>query len=75
MVDYDAELAEQIAAKDAKIAKLRLALTHCLGLLCESGNLNNYRSLSDKELGRAWIETAREAATVLDETESRCKSE
>lgn len=43
------------------------ALQQCLGLLCEAGNLNNYRTLSDAELGKVWVETAKAAAAVLNE--------
>ncbi len=44
---------------------LLAALTHCLGILCESGNLNNYRNLSDEELGKAWVAAAKEAAAAI----------
>lgn len=39
------------------------------GLLCESANLNNYRNLSDEELGKAWTETATRTASFLNEIE------
>ena len=55
----------RLIAKAWLIPELVEALTHCLGLLCESGNLNNYRNLSDQELGRAWVETANEARAAL----------
>jgi hypothetical protein len=55
----------------AAAPKLLKALNQCLGILCESGNLNNYRNLSDEELGKAWIEAAKHAAEVLNEAEGR----
>jgi len=47
-------------------AALYRALRRCLGILCESANLNNYRNLSDEELGRMWIATARQAGHLLN---------
>lgn len=61
-----ADAALMVAAPD-----MYLALKHCLGILCESGDLNNYRNLSDAELGRAWTETAKEATIALNKAEGR----
>lgn len=47
-------------------ADLYDALTLVTGVLCESGDLNNYRNVSDEELGRMWIETAKHAAHLLN---------
>jgi len=60
----------------AEIERLRMQLGRAIkllkqntGLLCESGNLNNYRNLSDEELGKAWVETAKRTAEFLNEIE------
>ena len=64
--------AEKMRALDeAVIEGMRTALTHCLGVLCEVADLNNYRNLSDEELGRAWNAAAKEAADALDALAAR----
>ena len=45
--------------------ELVCALTQCLVLICETGDINNYRNLSDEELGRAWSGVAKMAAEAL----------
>lgn len=47
-------------------ADLYDALKLVTGVLCESADLNNYRNLSDEELGRAWVETAKHAAHLMN---------
>lgn len=47
-------------------ADLYDALKLTTGVLCESGDLNNYRNLSDDELGRMWIDTAKHAGHLLN---------
>lgn len=42
------------------------ALRQCVGILCEGGDLNNYRNMTDEELGRAWIAVARNAGMLLN---------
>lgn len=48
-------LLSTLRAVEADNARLRGALEVCVEVLCESANLNNYRNLSDEELGRAWM--------------------
>lgn len=57
---------DEIRGLKAKNERLRSALTHCLTVLCEAGDLNNYRTLSDVELGKLWVATAKEAAEALN---------
>jgi len=45
---------------------LYVALKQCAGVLVESGDLNNYRIMTDEELGRMWIACARNAAMLLN---------
>jgi|SRR6185312_12608918 len=59
--------------KDGRTARMREhaadlydALKLVLGVLCEAGDLNNYRNLSDEELGRVWITTAKHAGHLLN---------
>lgn len=42
------------------------ALKLVTGVLCESADLNNYRNLSDEELGRMWQDTAKHAGHLLN---------
>lgn len=55
-----------IAGLTAAAATLRVALAQCAGVICESGNLNNYRNLSNDELGKLWISAATFAADTLN---------
>ncbi len=55
-----------IARMRESAPELYRALRQCLGVLCEAGDLNNYRNLTDEELGRVWIATARQAGNLLN---------
>lgn len=73
MVDIDKALAVTAALSDQvpkeQFNRAIKLLKQNTGLLCESGNLNNYRNLSDEELGKAWVETAKCTAEFLNEVE------
>ena len=47
-------------------ADLYDALRLVTGVLCEVGDLNNYRNLTDQELGRMWVQTAKHAGYLLN---------
>lgn len=49
----------------AENARLRKALTHCLGIIVEFGDLNGFRNMTDEELGRSVWTVAKEAADAL----------
>lgn len=64
-----AALSDQVVVPKEQFDRAIKLLKQNTGLLCESGNLNNYRNLSDAELGKAWVETATRTAEFLNEIE------
>ena len=64
------EAADEIVRLQMTLERAVKLLKQNGGLLCESGNLNNYRNLSDEELGRAWVATATLTAEFLNEIEA-----